>query len=205
MNKCLLQLILVFFLVNPVLSQDFPCILPLSPNAASIIKYGEIPVGYFTGVPSIGIPLYTIESRELSLPLSLSYHAGGNKVESIASWVGLGWTIGTIPSISRSVRGIPDENNGYFYKYNEYTVEEIWDIRNSNTFLYNTYRSHLYSGDADSEPDIFSYNLPRESEKIFYNQENEVFINFPKSNIKITRNGDDFTLVTQNGVEYNFC
>jgi len=97
-------------------AQDLPDIVPLSPNAASIAKYGEVPVGYFTGVPNIGIPIYTVSSGELSLPLSLSYHAGGHKVETTASWTGLGWSLGSIPSISRTVRGIPDEI-GFFTKY----------------------------------------------------------------------------------------
>jgi hypothetical protein len=87
MKKMFLCIFIMLFSVL-VYSQDLPKIVPLSPNAAEIAKYGEIPVGYFTGVPNIGIPIYTIKSGSLNLPLSLSYHAGGNKVESISSWVG---------------------------------------------------------------------------------------------------------------------
>lgn len=188
-----------------IFSQDLPEIVPLSPNAASIAKYGEIPVGHFTGVPNIGIPIYTISSGELTLPLSLSYHAGGNKVESIASWVGLGWSLGSVPSISRRVQGIPDEGaGGYFDKFSNKTVYQLWNERNTNTTAYGAYKEALYNGTADSEPDIFSYSLPEESGKFFYNQEEGTFITFPKSNLKITRNGNNFTLVTQNGVEYYF-
>ena len=43
-------------------------------------------------------------------------------MESVASWVGLGWSVGSIPSISRSVRGIPDESGGYFDKYGVWIV-----------------------------------------------------------------------------------
>ena len=84
-------------------------IVPLSSNAAAMAKYGEIPVGHFTGVPNINIPLYTIKSGTLELPLTLNYHARGNKVETIAYWEGLDWNLGSIPSNSRSVRGLPDE------------------------------------------------------------------------------------------------
>lgn len=203
MIKKILIITSLFLFYIKAHSQDLPNLTPLSPNAAEITKYGEIPVGYFTGVPNISIPIYTINTRELNLPLTLSYHAGGNRVESIASWVGLGWSLGTIPSISRSVRGIPDENGGYFSKYGgQYTVEELWNLGSGNT--YNEFKNFLFDGSADSEPDIFSYSLPEESGKFFYNQEIEAFITFPKSNIKITRNNDVFTLVTQNGVEYTF-
>src|SRR5687767_12654498 len=64
-----------------------------SPTTASLGKYGEIPVSLYTGIPSISIPLYEIKDGPLSLPISLSYHAGGIRVEEIASSVGLGWTL----------------------------------------------------------------------------------------------------------------
>lgn len=206
MKEKLLIFIAIYTLM-PAFGQEaneLPKIVPLSPNAAAIAKYGEIPISYFTGVPNISIPIYTIQSGKLTLPLFLSYHAGGNRVESVATWVGLGWSLGTIPSISRSVQGIPDENGGYFSKFSGKTVKELWEQRESNTTLFNSYRSALYNGSADSEPDIFYYNLPDESGKFFYNQEEDVFITFPKSNTKITRNGNTFILVTQSGIEYNF-
>src|SRR5437588_10987505 len=65
--------------------------IPVSADAASLGKYGSIPVGEYTGVPNVSIPLYTIKSGDLTLPVSLSYHSGGFKVEEMASSVGLGW------------------------------------------------------------------------------------------------------------------
>ena len=49
----------------------------LSPNAANLGLYGEIPVSHFTGTPSIEIPLYELKTEYLNLPISLSYHASG--------------------------------------------------------------------------------------------------------------------------------
>lgn len=201
--KVLFKIAFLFFGIISLSAQDLPKIVPLSPNAASIVKYGEIPVGNFTGTPSIEIPIYSIQSGELSLPLALSYHAGGNKVESIASWVGLGWSLNSIPSISRSVRGIPDESGGYFNTYGGKTVEELWALDESNT-TFQSYRQDLFNGTADSEPDIFSYSLPGESGKFFYNQDDDSFITFPKSNLKIERSGHVFTLTTQEGTKFFF-
>lgn len=45
-------------------------IIPPSPNAASLGQYGDVPVSKYTGVPSISIPLYTIRSGEMKLPVS---------------------------------------------------------------------------------------------------------------------------------------
>ncbi len=50
----------------------------LSPSAASLGEYGEVPVSPFTGIPKIEIPLTEIEAGNHKLPISLSYHAGGH-------------------------------------------------------------------------------------------------------------------------------
>jgi hypothetical protein len=80
-----------------------------SPTAASLGKYGDIPVSYHTGIPNIGIPIYTVQSRTLKLPISLSYHAGGLKVQENASWVGAGFSLLAGGCITRTVVGAPDD------------------------------------------------------------------------------------------------
>src|SRR5688572_159100 len=94
-----ISVFLFLIVLNGICQVDLRNITPLSPNAAEIARYGETPVDYFTGTTGINIPLYTIASGDLKLPISLSYHSGGNKVESIASWVGLAWSLGPIPTI----------------------------------------------------------------------------------------------------------
>ncbi len=189
-----------------VIAQESQEIIPLSPGAAAIAKYGEIPVSHFTGVPNISLPIYHIKLKDLNLPLSLNYHAGGNKVETVASWVGLGWSINTIPSISRTVRGIPDEKpGGYFDLVGGKTVKELWEeYESGNTTSYNTFLEELSTGEADSEPDIFYYSLPEESGKFFYSQEKEDFVTYPKSNIKIISEDNFFRVISPAGIEYIF-
>jgi YD repeat-containing protein len=80
-----------------------------SPNAASLGKYGDIPVSYHTGVPEISIPIYTIAEGSIAVPISLNYHSSGIQVDEVASWVGLGWTLMAGGSITRVVKGGPDE------------------------------------------------------------------------------------------------
>ncbi|CAD0009675.1 RHS repeat domain-containing protein [Flavobacterium salmonis] len=159
-----------------------------------------MPIGTFTGIPQISIPLYNIETPGLNLPLSLNYHAGGNKVDALASDVGLGWSLQTIPSITRSVNGIEDEHaQGFFNNWNY-----AWG--SNETFLdyyqtdFDSYSAKLFRAFAynnpyttDLGPDVFYYNLPGESGRFMYDESSEQFITFPKSNIKIIKIQNGFT------------
>src|SRR6266700_2874972 len=87
-----------------------------SPTAASLGKYGDIPVSFHTGIPEISVPIYTIKTGSLLLPIGISYHASGLKVQEQASWVGAGWALNAGGVITREVRGAADDkgyNNGY--------------------------------------------------------------------------------------------
>lgn len=180
-------------------------IVPLSPNAAAIAKYGEIPVGYYTGVPNIGVPIYDIKSKSLSLPLSLNYHAGGNKVEDIASWVGLGWSFSNIPSISRRVNGIPDEApGGFFSTYNGETVKELSERLVFGTNQAFNYQAAIFEGQTDTEADIFSFSLNGRSGKFFWDQKTTRFLVTPWSNIKIEYTEGLFKITDENGTIYWF-
>ncbi len=104
---------------NPSLPQ-----LPyLSPEAASLGKYGEIPVSEYTGVPEISVPLHTVRIGELELPLSLTYHASGIKVAQEATWVGLGWDLQAGGCINQIVSGRLDitPNTPWNYWENVYS------------------------------------------------------------------------------------
>jgi len=44
------------------------------PSAVSMMKYIDYPVSHRTGIPEISIPLYTVRSGSLELPVNLSFH-----------------------------------------------------------------------------------------------------------------------------------
>jgi len=90
---------------------NLPTVIPNAPQAASLGRYGDIPVAVNTGVPSISVPLYTIKSGKLSVPVSFNYHGSGIKVMDKASSVGLGWALSAGGDISRVVQGLEDEDS----------------------------------------------------------------------------------------------
>lgn len=104
------------------LGQELQNLIPQSPEAAGLGKYGDIPVSTYTGVPNINIPLYTVKSGDLELPISLSYHASGIRVNEEASWVGLGWSLNAGGVITRVIRGKDDlmgggDETGFLFNY----------------------------------------------------------------------------------------
>jgi hypothetical protein len=60
-------------------------------------------------VPNISVPLYTVTEGDIQLPISLSYHAGGIRVDETSGPIGLGWSLNAGGMISRTVYGGPDE------------------------------------------------------------------------------------------------
>ena len=110
MKKLIPCIFLLFATVGTVRSQELQRIIPESPEANAFSKYDKIPVNYHSGLPTVEIPLYTISTRSgLQLPIKLTYHASGIKVNEHATPVGLGWSLNTGGMISREVYGLPDE------------------------------------------------------------------------------------------------
>lgn len=178
--------------------KQFQSVVPQSPNAASLGKYGEVPVGMYTGIPSISIPIYEINTGKLKLPITLSYHAGGIKVEEIASWVGLGWSISTGGQVTRQVRGAPDESaNGYLTTY-----RKIYEYEQMTTNQKKDYLRDVLHYDYDSEPDIFSYSAGSLSGSFFFDTTGN-FITIPLSKVSISGvNG--FVIADVDGTLYHF-
>ncbi|HEY9001780.1 MAG TPA: hypothetical protein VIM89_10540 [Mucilaginibacter sp.] len=189
---------------------------PASPDAASLGKYGNIPVSLYTGVPNISIPLYTIKSGDLNMPVSLSYHSGGNKVEEMASSVGLGWSLNAGGVITRTIRGKPDEElNGFL---NQPSATQINSMIGHWTTLSSTQQGQLdyylnatADGTLDSEPDIYNFNFCGYSGQFVMNSSGQITM-LPLQNITFTfyvfggqtTYIQSFTAKTPDGVTYYF-
>ncbi|WP_321425142.1 hypothetical protein [uncultured Bacteroides sp.] len=112
MKKYVYIIFLLFFtLVSKAQNVNIPTrnfqIEPKLPMVNQFLRYDEIPVSEYTGLPNILIPLYNIEVDDVNIPINLTYHAGGIKVNQDASWVGLGWDL-TFGSIVQTINDIDD-------------------------------------------------------------------------------------------------
>ena len=200
--------------------QELPNIIPPSPNAAALGQYGDIPVSNYTGVPNISIPLYTVKSGDIEVPISISYHASGIKVAQEASWVGLGWVLNAGGVITRQIRGIDDFsstrwgyvnmiNNDIFPQNNESNLPLWKNTTSENVKLINDYKNILH-GNYDGEPDIFYYNFLNYSGKLIIKEvlkEGTLkFISLDQNNLTFScdRNGENWIITDGNGWKYHF-
>ena len=163
-----------FSLYTQPVNQSIGAVTVPSPNVAAMNKYTDIPVNTFTGVPSINIPIHTIQEGPITVPINLSYHAGGIKLGETASWVGLGWNLSVGGMVNRSVVGIADDGpSGY--------IDEVFDTVSGEA---------IEQGLIDSEPDAFYFNFAGYSGKMLWafteNNGNGGFYIYPKSDLRVT-------------------
>ncbi len=134
-----------------------PTVIPPSPEAQAFMRYGEYPVDYSTGVPKIDIPVYEIKSGKLSLPISISYHASGIRVDDVASVVGLGWRLNAGGGLTRTVKGRPDEESQGILAQGSYLTET--GINNATSNVTNFYKlRNVARGAVDAESDNYYYS-----------------------------------------------
>jgi hypothetical protein len=203
-------IILICFSMGKVFSQgqanlSTPSVIPPSPNAAAMAKYGDFPVSQYTGTPNISIPLYEIKEGDISVPISMNYHASGIKVNEVASWVGLGWTLSAGGMITRSVRGKPDEDS---YFLSPTIARPIPNL--SSSPLYDhvlndfDYLESVLEGRIDTQPDIFYFNfLGRAGKFIFDQNGNAHSEEYQKMKI-IRKSAYSFEITTEDGIVYTF-
>lgn len=203
MNKYFVKYLLFAFILScsnytfsqPTNNYVGDAVMP-APNAAALGKYGDIPVSNYTGVPGIGVPLYTLQEGPLSLPINLSYHASGVKVGEPASWVGLGWSMQAGGMITRTILGIADEDGfGYYNNGNELST-------NRDTIL------NVGQGVLDAQPDLFTYNFNGYVGKFYLDEDNLPFF-MPKQDFKIqvgysSNEFKYFIITTPDGTKYYF-
>jgi hypothetical protein len=199
-------LLFIVIMVSTIFSQTYedpmyPKIVPPPPDAASLGKYGQFPVSLHTGVPNITIPIFELPGKELSVPVSMSYHASGILVDDLASWVGLGWSLNAGGMITRTVRGRPDDETTYgFYNRTPVHSDDISSDAASWQLLKN-----ISDGDYDVESDYYFYNFQGKSGKFIFDDDKEI-LKIPFDPIVIDKSNYpmDFKIIDENGTYYKF-
>ena len=203
MREVLASIVLLFLLSGNTSGQsNNPNITPPTPNAAAFAKYGNTPVSPYTGVANVDIPLYEIHSRDIRVPISISYHPSGIRVGEEASRIGLGWVLNCGGLISRSIVNrddliaIPQAllsdlsdappipqgplNSPMYHVMTQGVYKNINTLGTGTNDLYlSSYLAPPFPQidplfvAHDFEPDHFTYNFPGHSGKFVLNKEND--------------------------------
>lgn len=174
-----------------------------SPTASSLGKYGEYPVSLYNGLVNIGQELLNIKSGSLSLDISLSYHAGGNRPADVPGWVGLGFSLNAGGVITRVARDLPDDVAGGFY----HSITDIQSMLNGYMPT-TTYLEHYIARLMDAKSDKYLFNFGgRAGEFVFDWNRNVRLTKVQPFKIEVNNTlygFESFTITTEDGVVYTF-
>ena len=182
-------------------------VIPPTPEAASLAKYAETPVGLYTGTPEISVPLWSISDHSLSLNTSLTYHSSGNRVEDIGSSVGLGWSLNAGGAVVRTVRGIPDEQatSGFLAFSSRLSFQNV--MTGTDFARYMRYDS-VVKGCLDAEPDNFFFNFDGVTGRLSFDWGGNLVVSCSeKIKVAYQLSGgiiSSWTITRTNGVTYVF-
>jgi hypothetical protein len=190
-------------------------IYPPAPTANNLMKFEEIPVSLYTGVPEISIPIYNLTSARIEIPVSLNYHALSAKPDEFSTEVGLGWNLIAGGTITRTVKGLPDEaikdnlgskqsiglyideysnHPNFMGSYRNYTAKYL-DIISNNGLPDNDSNFRKFGFESavlnryDTQYDLYQYNfLGYTGRFIIKKNSNNSFqvVKLDKNNLKIT-------------------
>ena len=163
---------------------DLPS-LSRSPQAASLGKYGDTPISFYSGTPNISIDLYELNSKGVSVPIYLQYDASGIRIDGHPGPVGQNWSLMAGGLITRSVKGMVDEYSldipqlvsewqsafetmtpgGLFHSFtvtSNATFEDVAESFNQSPYTR-----------GDFEPDIFTFNFLGFSGKFYFSSDGD--------------------------------
>ncbi|KAA8476145.1 YD repeat-containing protein [Arcticibacter tournemirensis] len=202
MKKMLYVVLMITSIVNTyaqtTIPLDVPRVVPISPTATAMEKYLSYPVDHCTGIPNITIPLYEIVAGEVTIPVSLSYHASGLKPKDGSTLAGTGWTLNLEPSVTRQICGVDDDS--YYGWFNDPHKQDYSTDDQGIIGYYN----QLVDNIRDTQPDKISYKLPNGGGSGYFIEPFR-FLSIPRNNDKVEYNHSEGVRITDaNGVVYNF-
>lgn len=152
-----------------------------TPNTAAFHVYGQYPQTSNTGVPNVNVPIYDFTYQGMSLPIQLAYNTNAVKPNTYPGWVGLGWTLTAGGSITREIKGWPDDeswitsgmvkstnqtNIGYFYNHG-YLAPSNWNdpyriqlaALDLDQYNFSRYDYNFGTSIKDYSPDEFRFSV----------------------------------------------
>jgi len=164
-------------------------------------------VDYFTGTLNLNVPLYTMQSGDVSIPITLNYRGAGirsNGDSYINNRLGASWQLVAGGTISRIING---KHPNQTCTPSDCTNGDVQAIFQKVFYSYGTEdRTDAYN-DIDTEPDFYSFSLPDGTGGIFMLTANgNKGYTLPYQDLDITISSDSkiFTIIDARGTIYKF-
>ncbi|CAH0313375.1 hypothetical protein SRABI126_04874 [Pedobacter sp. Bi126] len=173
-----------------VFSQKIPSPFnTVSPNSAELVTKGvNVASNQYNGSLGVNLPVITFNHRNIEIPIELSYHSNGIRIDQRPTVVGIGWNINLGGEITRIVHGYPDEKKatkytphraGYYTTSGAYippvqSVEDFEDYDGS----YLNLRNLLNNFNGNTQDFINNYVKPNYDNKIIDLAPDEFIFNF---------------------------
>lgn len=136
---------------------------------ANISAQGQS-VDLLTGRLQYGIPLGELKANDISIPIGISNHGNAVTVAEGGSDCGVGWSLSAGGSITRIVRGLPDELNdhrkGWIYSTKSPDIQSFTPQGGDSFATYTSGEEDDYEFleelgyTNDTEPDLFYFQAP---------------------------------------------
>lgn len=219
-------IILIFLFCNGILLMQaqnsynpaMPDVIPPSPTSRIFQKFLGYPISHATGTIDINIPLYTLETNGLSIPLVLKYHSSGVRVQDPVGPVGRNWALFPGFKISRTIMSKPDEIYPVTDKGNYPSIEDqiyLASPYSNDCDCWNSF-GRIYPR-IDGQYDIFQIDIPGKTASFILQRINgvDVIKQIPETSLKITPKLDSstnwintrlygFEVQDDNGIRYVF-
>lgn len=138
-----------------------------TPQTAEFVQYGNTRINYYNGLLDLDIPLFDYKDPAFELNMSIKYISDGFKPGRRPSIVGNNWVLNVGGSITRNVKGNPDDirqkhKSGLLAairdeQFKQYSKNELLQMNITQATEDRPYPECEY----DMAPDIFEFNFGR--------------------------------------------
>jgi hypothetical protein len=183
---------------------------PAAPTANNLMKFEEVPVSNYTGIPDIKVPIASIptSNAQIAMNVSLNYHPLNAKPDDKSGEEGLGWSLFAGGSITKTIRGSADDRlyegvgkkTGILYdEFNyqgsqiNYTRKYLDELAIGGVYHTEQYKKLLFEAlffnRYDTEYDLYQYNFMGYTGRFIIKKssDNNLYVEkLDKNNLKIT-------------------
>ena len=153
-----------------------------TPKALEMIRYGHLSSHLNGGTMEYNVPIYTLEDRDFTIPISLNYASGGFRPNQQTGEAGLGWTLLAGGAITREIVAIDDMATGgnNFYAGNM-TDSLIYAL--SSPISYDNQNPYPKPDGCSTEvsSDIYHFTMPGHAGNFVYHHTSYAYLAYGTS------------------------